>query len=85
MGIVSSDKMLETVKEILHDEIEEMVIDTKESTDSITWKDGTRIVELLSLALNNCKTLHGPAESAQRRERNISRNWDLSYYLLLKL
>ncbi|VDI82864.1 cytochrome P450, family 13 [Mytilus galloprovincialis] len=58
--------MSETVKEILHDEIEEMVIDTKENTDSITWKDGTRIVELLSLALNNCKTLHGPAESAQQ-------------------
>ncbi|CAC5420050.1 unnamed protein product [Mytilus coruscus] len=41
----------------LPDEIKEMVIDTEESTDTITWKDGRRIVELFSLAkaLNNCQ------------------------------
>ena len=69
----------------MHNEIEEIVIDTEESIDSITWKDGRRIVELFSLILNNCQNCTAPAESAQGRERKIARNWGLSYYSLLKL
>ncbi|VDI69646.1 myosin V [Mytilus galloprovincialis] len=43
---------------------EEMVIDTEESTDGISWKDGRRIVELFSLAkaLNSCQNVNCTAQ-----------------------